>query len=46
VSQLSGHGLRRFASFACGLRLAEVRLDVSGLVKKVDEVGSGGIGGA
>jgi hypothetical protein len=45
VSQLFGSRLRRFASFACGQRLANVRLDVSGLAKKVDEVGSGGVGG-
>jgi hypothetical protein len=45
VSQLFGSRLKRFTSFACGQRLAEVRLDVSGLVKKVDEVGSGEVGG-
>lgn len=45
VSQLFGSRLKRFTSFACSQRLAEVRLDVSGLVKKVDEVGSGEVGG-
>lgn len=38
-----GNRLRRFTSFACGQRLADVRLGVSGRTKKVDEVGSGGV---